>query len=59
MLNTINKNKLFYDYYSQWITVYKEGAIRPVTMKKYSLTKTWIKKLAPSLRVKDVTNIKF
>ena len=59
MLNTINKNKLFYDYYTQWITVYKEGAIRPVTMNKYLLTKAWIKKLAPSLRVKDMTRITY
>ena len=59
MLNTINKNKLFYDYYTQWITVYKEGAIRPVTMNKYLLTRAWIKKLAPSLRVKDMTRITY
>ena len=25
MLNNINKTDLFYDYYAQWITVYKEG----------------------------------
>ena len=24
MLNNINKTDLFYDYYAQWITVYKE-----------------------------------
>ena len=28
---------LFCDYYKQWITVYKEGAIRPVTMNKYNM----------------------
>ena len=38
MLNNINKTDLFYDYYTQWITVYKEGAIRKVTMDKYLLT---------------------
>ena len=37
MLNNINKTDLFYDYYAQWITVYKEGAIRKVTMDKYLL----------------------
>ena len=35
MLNNINKNDLFYEYYTQWIAVYKEGAIRNVTMNKY------------------------
>ena len=39
MLNNINKTDLFYDYYAQWITVYKEGAIRKVTMDKYLLKK--------------------
>ena len=24
MLNNINKNDLFYEYYTQWIAVYKE-----------------------------------
>ena len=38
MLNNINKTDLFYDYYAQWITVYKEGAIRKVTMDKYLLS---------------------
>ena len=32
MLNNINKTDLFYDYYAQWITVYKEGASCQVTM---------------------------
>ena len=32
----INSEKmLFCDYYKQWIMVYKEGAIRPITMQKY------------------------
>lgn len=49
MLNNIGKTDLFYDYYTQWITVYKEGAIRKVTMDKYLLTQSWIKRLAPNL----------
>lgn len=31
---TVKRQVLFCNYYEQWITVYKEGAIRPVTMKK-------------------------
>ncbi len=42
---------LFCDYYSDWIRLYKEGAIRDVTMKKYHLTQAWLKKLAPTLRL--------
>ena len=32
MLDKTSKDDLFVTYYGQWITVYKEGAIRNVTM---------------------------
>ena len=38
---------LFCDYYKQWISVYKEGAIRPVTMQKYDMAYRWLEKLVP------------
>ena len=38
----INEESHFCDYYSQWISVYKEGAIREVTMGKYRLTQSWL-----------------
>ena len=59
MINILKKNELFYEYYEKWITVYKEGAIRSVTMKKYKLTLKWIKKLAPTLETKDLTRITY
>lgn len=59
MLHNIRKTDLFYDYYSQWIIVYKEGAIRNVTMKKYILTKSWIKKLAPNLKICELSRIAY
>ena len=59
MLNNINKTDLFYDYYAQWITVYKEGAIRKVTMDKYLLTQSWIKQLVPELRVCELSRITY
>lgn len=59
MLNNINKNDSFYEYYTQWITVYKEGAIRNVTMNKYILTQSWIKKLAPDLKVGELSRITY
>ncbi|MDD3831993.1 MAG: hypothetical protein PHW00_05010 [Clostridia bacterium] len=34
----LTKNKLFYDYYKEWVKVYKEGAVRKITMNKYMLT---------------------
>ncbi len=50
---------LFCDYYKQWIKVYKEGAIRDVTLKKYYLTNMWLDKLAPSLLMCDLTRVNY
>ena len=48
------KNMLFCDYYEEWVKLYKEGSIRPVTMKKYNLTLHWLKTLIPNLRVRQL-----
>ena len=45
---------LFCDYYEEWVKLYKEGSIRPVTMKKYNLTQQWLKTLIPNLKVKQL-----
>lgn len=54
-----NKKELFSDYYEKWISIYKEGAIRKVTMDKYKLTLQWIKKLAPKLKIVDLDRITY
>lgn len=59
MLDKITKDTLFYEYYAQWIKVYKEGAIRKVTMDKYLMTQQWIKKLIPDLKVGEMTRINY
>lgn len=41
MQNDVNKKQLFYEYYHQWIEVYKRGAIREATMAKYLMTLKW------------------
>ena len=46
--------ELFSDYFERWIRVYKEGAIRKVTMNKYLLAHTWLKKLIPNLKMCDM-----
>ena len=51
------KNQLFYEYYMEWIKVYKEGAIRDVTLKKYYLTQQWVKKLLPNTTVGELSRI--
>ena len=30
--------QLFREYYAHWVTMYKEGAVRPVTLAKYQMT---------------------
>ena len=57
MVNDTNKTELFVNYFERWIRVYKEGAIRPVTMNKYLLTLSWLKKLIPDLRICDMDRI--
>ena len=43
MLNEMNENNLFCDYYEQWVAVYKEGAVRPVaTVYKGNIIKNLI-----------------
>ena len=44
---------------AKWITVYKKGAIRKVTMDKYLMTQKWLVKLVPNLRVCDMNRIAY
>ncbi len=55
----INKKELFSAYLERWIKMYKEGAIRDVTMKKYRLTLSWIKKLVPKMRLCDIDRVSY
>lgn len=45
---------LFYEFYQEWMELYKEGAIKEVTYDKYQLTQRQIKKLAPDLKVSKI-----
>lgn len=56
---TNNNTMLFCDYYKQWITVYKEGAIRPVTMSKYNMAHSWLEKLIPTLSVSELDRLTY
>lgn len=59
MLNEITKSELFHRYYKQWITVYKQGAIREVTMSKYLMTLKWLEVLVPELTLSELTRITY
>lgn len=59
MIEQTDKNELFYVYYKRWVTVYKEGAIRKVTMAKYLMTQQWLEKLVPNLCLCDLTRLTY
>ena len=50
---------LFCDYYKQWISVYKENAIRPITMQKYNMAHQWVQKLIPNVQIGDLDRITY
>lgn len=50
---------LFSDFYAKWIAMYKEGAVRNVTLKKYLNSLNWIKKLAPDLHINDINRMTY
>lgn len=49
------EHELFHEYYNRWIHIYKEGAIRNVTMEKYKMTQLWLKRLIPTLKICELT----
>lgn len=59
MLNYIRKTDLFSQYFWQWIQIYKEGAVRDVTLKKYKMTHTWVQRIAPDLRLCDINRVSY
>ncbi|MXI85962.1 site-specific integrase [Sphaerochaeta halotolerans] len=59
MLKQSIEGKLFSQYYARWIQMYKQGAIRNVTMQKYLMAQTWIDKLVPNLLTCDLTRTNY
>lgn len=59
MLSEFTKDDLFCDYYLKWIDVYKEGAVRKVTLDKYRMTHRWLQKLVPALKLCELNRIAY
>ena len=59
MLSNATETNFFHEYYALWIGVYKEGAVRKVTMDKYRMTLAWLLRLAPELRLCDVSRVTY
>lgn len=59
MKKDIVSSKMFCDYYAQWIDVYKNGAVRKVTMDKYLMTYRWLLRLVPELKTEELDRIQY
>lgn len=55
----MDNNQLFVEYYKEWVSVYKEGAIRPITLSKYKMAISWLEKLVPNLKLCDLDRISY
>ncbi|WP_035450562.1 site-specific integrase [Agrilactobacillus composti] len=55
MMPRSKSTQLFHQYFEEWIELYKVNAIRSVTLDKYYMTLKWVTKLAPDLRIQDIT----
>ena len=49
-----HSTKLFYKYYLDWIHLYKDNAVRPVTLNKYYLVQRKLRELAPDLHMNEL-----
>ena len=59
MSNKLSSDTLFCDYYSEWVKIYKEGAVRSITLSKYHMAHSWLCRLAPSLKICDLDRIHY
>lgn len=53
------QNTLFCDYYEKWIELYKVGAVREITLKKYYMTLKTIREIAPNLKISEMTRSEY
>lgn len=52
-------NDLFCSFYSEWVKVYKEGAVRAITLKKYHMAYSWLCRLTPTLKLHELDRIRY
>ena len=59
MSENINDTEMFCNYYAEWIEVYKNGAVRKVTMDKYLMTHKWLVMLVPNMKTVDLDRSRY
>lgn len=50
----IDQEVLFHEYFSEWINLYKVGAVRDVTLAKYKMTLENLRKIAPDVKIGEL-----
>ena len=48
------QGELFCDYFDEWIKQNKEGTVRDITLIKWNMASTWVRKLAPDLTLEEL-----
>jgi len=58
-VDNVKRDELFSQYYARWVNMYKEGAVRNVTLQKYHMTQQWIEKLVPNLLTSEISRANY
>jgi integrase len=51
MLTKTATGQYFHEYFAEWMVIYKQGAVRPITYQKYLVTLRRLVELAPTLEI--------
>lgn len=54
MVKRKRTEQLFHEYFSEWVELYKVGAIRDISLQKYYIAEQRLAELAPGLKVKHL-----
>lgn len=55
----MSEHILFWKYFEEWVEVYKEGDVKPVTLRTYTTAVKWVKRLAPDLYLDTMTRMQY
>ena len=53
------KERLFADYYDEWIDLYKEGAIADLGVRKYRIAAQYVREFCPKLCLSDLNRVEY
>ncbi|MFL2128535.1 site-specific integrase [Ruoffia sp. FAM 26255] len=59
MVKNRKTNQLFSVYFKDWVALYKEAAVRQVTLQKYYINQRRIEELAPNLKMGELTRTSY